>query len=246
MVGTLFERTQVNLHRWFYAMLYFSNSLEGISSRFLSRQIGVSEPTGFRIGTRIRYHLAAIEDGKRLGSEERPVIARLQTVRRVINPEFGTHNKANVLMMSDGCRVDSTIIEYPDQTKLRAALKLKVVPGAPVFTDCYHTYAVGSKYGHLRPLLKMIPRPIDQVEVSRSLLHGFMGNFLLTFADQFRGVQLARLWLYLKEFEFRFNRRSHSNTIFWDMTSTFPSCSSEAIHAMKVRHHLAKHSETFS
>jgi hypothetical protein len=56
----------------------------------------------------------------------------------------------------------------------------------------------------------------------------------LSFSNQFRGVSLENAWLYFKEYEFRYNRRSRSADTFKDLISGFPSFDDRSLQQIKA------------
>jgi hypothetical protein len=89
-------------------------------------------------------------------------------------------------------------------------------------TDCYWTHRLLESYGASGPLADFRPAFFFEDAPIPDVAKGFISYFWKSFADQFRGVNLENLWIYLKEYEFRFNRRHRSQTTFWDMIARFP------------------------
>lgn len=52
--GTIYENSPLPLQKWFVAMWLFTSSPKGISSCQLAREIGVTQPTAWRMLTRLR------------------------------------------------------------------------------------------------------------------------------------------------------------------------------------------------
>lgn len=65
-----------------------------------------------------------------------------------------------------------------------------------------------------------------------------MQYFNLSFSNQFRGVTLEKAWLYLKEYEFRYNRRTRSGETFNDVVSGFPRFDQTSIERMRATHFI--------
>lgn len=233
MTGLVFSRSHIPLQLWFYAMLHFANSPESIATPFLARQLGISEPTAFRVATRIRYHLAAIDEGQRLGAVDGIVIARLTKVLRIVNKQINSQNSAMVLLLSDGARVDATVVVKPRLVSLRPVIARKCHPAARIVTDCYWTWRALSSYGSKRPVAEFIPDFYFAKPPEENRIHGFLQYFHLSFSNQFRGVSIGNSWLYFKEYEFRYNRRAMSGTTFWDMVGEFPLLDSSALERLK-------------
>lgn len=234
MAGVIFSRSRIALQLWFYAMLHYANSAESAAGAFLARQLGVSEPTAFRLGQRIRWHMAALDENIQVGGAGEPVAIRLTKILRIINSRANTPNSARVLLLCDRHRVNSTVIVRPRQKELRAVIAAKVNPSSRLITDCYWTFRALSNYASARPVAEHVPRfYLDQAGYE-NLNHGFMQYFNLSFANQFRGVSLENAWLYLKEYEFRYNRRSRSADTFPDLISSFPSFDQNNLERIKA------------
>lgn len=225
MVGTLFEKTQTNLHRWFYAMLHFSNSLESVNGSVLARQIGVSERTAHRMSSRIRRHLSLLDEKSILGATKAKVTVRIQVIKRVVTRGKRNHNKAHVLLMADANRVKVELLKKPIRSEANAILKRSIHNHSIILTDCNQTFAILSDYGRCRSLAQIRYQIQAEPVGGCDLAKGFLASFLPPFKDKFRGVSNSYLPLYLKEFEFRFNRRCSSSKVFWDMVSEFPHMS---------------------
>ncbi|MGY6550346.1 MAG: transposase [Erythrobacter sp.] len=223
MTGVVCSRSHIPLQLWFYAMLHFANSAVSIAAPFLARQLGISGPTAFRLGQRVRLHMAAIDHGILIGNPTKMVMARMFKVLRITNTRPNVQNSAIVLMLTDGKRVNSTVVVKPRQKSLRAIIKSKVHPHSRIGTDCYWTFRTLSNYSSGRPIAEFLPEYYFDRSAEDNQNHGFMQYFNLSFKDQFRGVRLENAWLYLKEYEFRYNRRYRSSETFSDMVSKYPT-----------------------
>lgn len=239
MAGAVFSNSRIPLQLWFYAMLHFANSSEGISSPFLARQLGVSYPTAFRMGQRIRAHMAAIDEQHQVGAAGEPVIVRLVKIRRVTNTRRNVQNSATIFLICGRARVDAMIIVRPSQKLLRAVIGAKVQPLSRVITDCYWSFRVLSNYSSGVPIAEFVPDYFLYRPPTENLNHGFMQYLNLSISDQFRGISLEKAWLYLKEYEFRYNRRTRSAETFRDMTSGFPSLSENDLARLRAASFVA-------
>jgi len=56
-VGTMFHKTRLDFQKWFYSILEYTNTTEGISSRQLSESINTTKDTSWRILNTIRKSL---------------------------------------------------------------------------------------------------------------------------------------------------------------------------------------------
>jgi hypothetical protein len=240
---TLFARTKVPLQLWFYALLCFADSPESVGGSFLERQLGITQPTAFRMGWRIRAHMAAIDIDAPLGSPGTPVMAHLFKVRRIVNNLRNVQNSAIIFALSDGTMVNSTVVIKPTQKKLRQIINQKVTVHRNIITTCYYTHRILKNYSSGKEISEYHPTYFLDNPEKNDDLHGFIQYFRKSFFDQFRGVSLANAWLYFKEYEFRYNRRKRSHETFNDLISSFPLFSSENMARWKARSFVDELSE---
>ena len=67
MAGTIYEGSTTPLQLWFYAMFLFTKSRNGVSGKELQRQLGVTYKTAWRMGHKIREHMARVDGDAPLG-----------------------------------------------------------------------------------------------------------------------------------------------------------------------------------
>ena len=71
MVGTIFEGSRTPLQLWFYAIFMFTTTRNGVAAKELQRQLGVTYKTAWRMGHKIREHMALVDgDGMLEGKVE--------------------------------------------------------------------------------------------------------------------------------------------------------------------------------
>ena len=67
IAGTIFASTNLPLHLWFRAMYHVTQSKQGISSIELSRRLGVTQTTAWRIKHKLAQVMMERDASKRLG-----------------------------------------------------------------------------------------------------------------------------------------------------------------------------------
>ena len=61
MVGTLFEGSRTPLQLWFYAIFLFTTTRNGVAAKEIQRQLGVTYKCAWRMGHKIREHMALVD-----------------------------------------------------------------------------------------------------------------------------------------------------------------------------------------
>jgi len=202
-------------------MLHFANSQEGLNVGFLERHLGISYLAAFRMAQRIRWHMAEIERITPLASEGQDLEVRVESLRRVRSGTSGL-NRATVLFAARDGKIDCEVISACRQHIALEAVASIVPSHGKLRTTCYRTARLFSAYGARRPRAEFVPcyfvdHP-DQVDA----IKGFQSYFLWPFQTHHKHASQQHLWLYLKEFQFRYNRRHRSADTYWDMVSAFP------------------------
>ncbi len=221
LAGTVFNATKLPLRLWFYAMLHFANSSEGVNAGFLARQLGITYPAAFRMAQKIRHHMAMLERQSAPVSMGAVVHARLDILDRVRTGPYRP-NAVNVLFAAAPDRVDCNVMTRAERHTVRAALT-DMMPGhGPLLTTCQRTANVLAAYGMRRPLATLVPDFFKDHPAERDLITGFLRYFIWPFRNHYKQASREHVWLYLKEFQFRYNRRHRAQDTYWDMVSSFP------------------------
>lgn len=238
MVGTIFQSSRVEIQLWFYLMMQFCNSAQSLSTEFIARQIGVSVPTALRMSRHIRFQMAILEAEKKIGGPEKEVVVQLHTLRRVTNYRKGSPNRCTVLFLSDGDRVEAIVVPYADRPRMQLAFRQCVVPGSILVTDCHQTIAVATNYNLQNTEVTWASPSSTYNLAGKRAIHGFLAVFHQALRDQFRSVLRENLWLYLKEFQYRFNHRENSRMAFWNLVCDWPNLSGDWQKELERRSHL--------
>lgn len=111
------------------------------------------------------------------------------------------------------------------QFALRAVGKL--APGhGDLRTTCHRTARLFSAYGCRRPRAAYFPCYYMDHPEEIDAISGFLSYFLWPFRTHHKHASRKHLWLYLDEFQFRYNRRHRSSETYWDMVEKFPDLES--------------------
>lgn len=231
---TVLHKTKLKVHKTFYAMLLFCNSGTGVPAHFLSRHLGLSIPGAFRLGLRIRAQMALVEDLHQIGGNGEEVFIDEMLMHGEPGPDSSRLTRTIVLGMRDRKRLLLFVLDNRKMETIIPIINARVRAGSLLITDGYSSYkcltALGwdhSVVNHSREWKNsdgFVHAPIDSVfRLVRRLFK--VSHF---------HVSQKYLWLYLKEIEFRFNRRTTGDTAFANLIGAFPRATPEAMLDLKL------------
>jgi hypothetical protein len=224
LTGTIFERSNIPLQLWFYAMLHFANSASGVPTSFLRRHLGLSQKAAYRMADRIRLHMAALDYGARVGQRGRPVEIRIEYLVGMRTTRYPVRGSAKAVFLGDANNVQATVIGRARRHVLARIIADKLVDGAVPVTTCAYTYGVLREFGTRSPAAALVDDFIDP-STGTNPIRSFLHYARRPMHEIYRRVDYANLWKYLKEMEFGFNRRLRSQETFGDLTGAFPDLS---------------------
>jgi len=224
---TLMHNTRIPLQLWFYAMLHFANSAHGLSRTFLARHLGLADYPAFTMARRIRYQMAALDDEKKLGGPLCPVFIRLETIRPIIRRGKRKHGSARILILNDGKQVRTAVIGHSKPNYIRHAVFAKAHRDSFFITNCASTFRIFDSY-LMKPKVVFQPDYLGARTALPKVHYGFLRYMCFMLQVQYMSVSYHRLWLYLKEAEFRYSRRERSKDTFWDLTGRFPNLNQQS------------------
>ena len=221
LAGTVFHGTKLPLRLWFYAMLHFANSHEGVNAGFLSRHLGISYLAAFRMAQRIRWHMSEIERAKPIAGPHHEIEVRVENIRRVRSGN-SSPNRANIVFVASDGKVDCEVISACRRHIALGAVSRMVPDHGELRTTCYRTARLFAAYGARVPRAVHLPCYYVDHPDEIDAIKGFQSYFLWPFQTHHKHASRAHVWLYLKEFQFRYNRRQRSADTYWDMVNAFP------------------------
>lgn len=220
MVGSIFEKSRTPLQLWFYAIFLFTTSRHGVSGKELQRQLGVTYKTAWRMARLIRTHMAAI-DGDGMLSGDVEVDETFVGGHRVDGQ--GGKGKAIVMGMleRDGELVTEIVTDRTSKTLARNVVD-HVEFGSSVHTDEHRGYrALQSVYEH-KTVNHSIGEYAKEDGTSTNSVENFFGHLKRSLSGTHTSVSPKHLETYVKEFEYRFNRRMRPETMLDELLSRFP------------------------
>lgn len=194
LVGTIFEKSDTDLTKWFYAIYLFSVSKNGVSGKELQRQLGVTYKTAWRMATQIRK---LMEDGN-------DPLSGIVEVDEAYVPRGG--NTSTILgMVERGGNIRTRIIPR-EKGAVMQQIQDNVDPSATIMSDMSSFYSSLRSKGYKHWAVNHGQRFVHG-RIHINTLEGFWGQFKRSVYGTYHSVSEKYLQSYLNEFSFRYNFR---------------------------------------
>ncbi len=225
-VGTVFERSKIQLHKWVYATHLMCASKKAISAHQMHRMLGVTYKTAWFMAHRIREAMRVPHTGK-LGGGGKVVEAdeaywgtesgaSKKTLRSSFNkvkrPQGGeAHKQLNkiVSLVERGGKVRSFHVADVTGANLKAVLTDQVAKDSHLMTDSSSRYNMVKK--------ERLFAKYDQVNHSKkeyvrgkahtNTVEGYFSILKRGLIGTYHHVASVHLHRYVSEFDFRYNNR---------------------------------------
>lgn len=209
---------------WFYAIFLFTTFKHGASCKELQRQIGLAYKTVWRTITLIRKHMAEVDGEAPMGGKVKVVkVDEIFVGGKTTGMDWRKRKTVVMGMMErDG---DVLLKVVPDQSRgaLIPELRKNVVEGSEVHTDELRSYRGANMEGYTH---KTVNHSDDEYvgpngETTNSI-ENFFGHLKRSLKGTHNNVSPKYLEAYVKEFEYRFNRRTTPEVMLGELLSRFP------------------------
>ena len=226
MVGTIFEGSRTSLQSWFYAMFLFTKTRHGVSAKELGRQLGVTYKCAFRMARRIRLHMAAIDSDEPLGGPGEIVEVDEAYLSGARQGNYGRREKMIVLGMverGEGGRANIEVIPDARQATIHAEIEEHVAEGSEIHADMHEGYSKLDQKGYdLRRINKRRSGHVNKAGVTTNAVENFWRHLKCSIQGTHISVSEKHLEKYVKEFEYRFNRRMTPSVMLGELLTRFP------------------------
>lgn len=228
-IGTIFEESLIPLRKWLMAIHLMTSSKKGISSRQLSRELGVTVKTAWFLSHRVREAmrqepLAAMLSGTievdetYVGGKPRPQNSPGEGERPKTKRGRGTDKQPVMVLVERDGSARAKPIQHVDSKTLKQAIRENVSPSATIMTDEWASYqGIGAEFegGHhtVNHGLKEYVRyrePGDE-PVSTNTAESFFALLKRGHYGIFHQLSKKHLHRYCDKFSFRWDHRKVSD-----------------------------------
>ena len=220
-VGTPMERSRTPLHKWFYAMYLFSNSRHGVPAKELQRQLGVTYKCAWRMAHEIRKFMAEVDGETPLGGTIEADETYVGGKRSGGKRGRGAPNKTIVFgMLERGGDIMANVVPNVRKRTLHPIIAENVEPGSTVHTDELSSYSGIGQAGYRHETVNHGLGEYVSGDSHVNAVEGFWARLKLSIRGTHVHVSRKHLQKYVKEFEYRYNRRKRPAAIFGDLMAS--------------------------
>lgn len=227
MVGTIFEKSRTPLQMWFYAVFLFTKTRHGVSAKELERQLGVTYKCAFRMAQRIRLHMAAIDGDEPLGGPGE--IVEIDEAYIGGKSAKAGHGKRKAIVVGmvergEGGRVIAEVVPDARMNTLHKTAQENIVVGSEIHADMLDGYNKLDQKGY--GLRRINKQALDAYVTADGVTVNAVENFWRHLKCSIQGTHVSvsqkHLAKYVKEFEYRFNRRTTPGAMLSELLTRFP------------------------
>lgn len=205
LAGTIFNRTHISLKSWMFVIFLFSKSKHGISAAEISRMIGVSYKTAFKMGHKIRS-LMTQPKGKLKGIVEADEAYLGGEMIFIGEKRYWKNKVAMIGAVEQGGRVKSQIIDGSSATTIIPYVNSNIRKGSTLFTDQAAVYR-RTKENYKHRTVNHRRHSYSYNGVHTNTIEGFWSHLKRALKGTYHGVSPAHLQKYIDECVFRHNNR---------------------------------------
>ena len=219
-VGTPMERSRTPLHKWFYAMFLFSTSRHGVAAKELQRQLKVTYKCAWRMAHEIRKYMEKT-DG------EIPLKGVVEADEIYVGGKSsggkrgrGAPKKTVVFGMQErGGDVMAKVVPNVRRRTLHPIIAKNVKRGSTVHTDELRSYLELGLAGFRHRTVNHGEGEYVRGDSHVNTIEGFWSRIKKSIHGTHVHVSSKHLQKYVKEFEYRHNRRKQTDRILADLVA---------------------------
>ena len=222
MQGTPFALSRTPLQKWFYAMFLFTTTRHGVPAKELQRQLGVTYKTAWRMGHELRKFMAEVDGETPLGGIVEVDETYIGGKRSGGKRGRGAPNKTVVFgMLERGGDVMTKVVPNVRKKTLQPIIKGNVEQGSTVNSDELKSYSGLSKAGFEHETVNHSAGQYVDGDCHVNGIEGFWARLKLSIRGTHVHVSQKHLQKYVKEFEYRYNRRKRPEEMFDELLAAF-------------------------
>jgi transposase-like protein len=220
--GTVFEKTKTPLQKWFFAAFLMARDKRGVSAMFLSHELEVGYKTAWLMAQKLRHGLTSNPEfrldrfieidesfiggrrmkgnrGRKLGANKTMIVLAVEN--RVANERQGTGIKGSGFVAGSA---RATVMPAATKENLGRFIRANVKPKTTIISDGFRGYQGLDEFRHI----PVVQGSGENAERNQPIVHVLFSNIKGWINGTHHGVSAKHLPRYLREWEYRFNRRN--------------------------------------
>lgn len=203
---TIFEKSDTDLYKWFYAMFLMANAKNGVSAKEIERQVGVTYKTAWRMARLIRYAMSQTKSvfSGTVEADETYMAGRKKGLRV---RGRGTKKTPVVGVVERGGNIAMEALEDARRPAVMGFVDAHVEAGSRLMTDEYAAYAkAGERYVHAT--VRHGIREYVRGEAHTNTIEGAWSQVKRGISGTHHSVSSKHLQAYLDFYAWQWNRRN--------------------------------------
>jgi transposase len=221
-VGTIFEDSKTSLQLWFYAIYLFTTTRSGVSAKELQRQLGITYKCAWRMGHKIREHMAEVDGDDKLGGVvevDETYIGGKQKGKR----GRGASGKTIVFgMLQKNGDVMTKIVNDVKAKTLQTIIEANVEQKSEIQSDELLSYRGIDKRGFAHSKVNHgSGQYVSKSGTTVNSIEGFWSRLKLSIKGTHIHASKKHLAKYAGEFEYRYNSRNCPELMLEELLTSF-------------------------
>ena len=212
LTGTIFARSSTPLVDWFYIVYLMSQSKNGISSKEVSKLIGVGYKTAWRMTTQIRKLMK--QPNRKLTGTVEADETYFGGKRRLNRRGRGTHKTPIIGVVKRNGEVRARVTNDVSSWTIVPWLQKNVRKGSHLMTDEFKSYKVKGGFGFRQQSINHSEYQYVRGNVHTNTIEGFWGQFKRSMHGTYHSISKKYLQSYLDQQVFLYNVRLSSKPAF--------------------------------
>ena len=224
-VGTVFERSKIPLNTWLAATYLMTSSKKGISAHQIHRTLGVTYKSAWFMMHRIREAMGEdVDSSGPLGGEGKTIEAdetyigkrdvpyvsprRIKEGRPYIKKGRAAQKRTVVSLVEREGRVRSFHVRVATKEQVRDILVRNASRKSKLYTDESRLYTTTGREFAKHSTVNHSHKEYVRGDVHTNTIEGVFSVFKRGMLGVYQHCGEAHLFRYLREFDFRYNRRT--------------------------------------
>lgn len=218
--GTVFEKTRTPLTSWFYVIYLMVSTRNGVASKEVERQLGVTYKCALRMTHQIRKLMAAKDeilsgivevDETYIGGDRKNKSKKIRAASKI----KGYMEKTPVLaLLERGGNIITKVLDVSTGETIRPVVLNNVAKGSLLITDGFKAYMTLEK-SYTHEIINHAQDEWGRKKIHTNTIEGFFSHLKRTIRGTHIKVSVKHMQKYVDECTFRYVNRNKGQKMFF-------------------------------